>query len=77
MGDSQHLSLGETPSSGTAEPEADDSAERHRGMAEHAKGRMAALSSTGALTVYWQSKAHQSDLPGFADLVIAIQLRPV
>ena len=77
MGDSQHLSLGETPSSGAAEPEEDDPAERHRVMAEHPEGRLAALSSTDEPTLYWQSKAHPTDLPGFADLVIAIQRRPV
>tara|TARA_B100001175_G_scaffold267114_1_gene237990 strand:+ start:630 stop:770 length:141 start_codon:yes stop_codon:yes gene_type:complete len=46
-------------------------------MAEHPEGRLAALSSTDEPTLYWQSKAHPTDLPGFADLVIAIQRRPV
>ncbi len=43
--------MGEASPPGAAEPETDAAAQRHRGLAEHAEGRLAALPTTGALTL--------------------------
>ena len=54
LGCGQHLSLDAATSPGAANPQANASAQRHRGVGQDAQNRLAAVLTTSALTLaFW------------------------